>query len=158
MFPPLNQNLEEEGAEDPGDRHEDCNERSDLDVGQHSARRQNVCFVFSFNEFPSFMWNLVGRRQTPALRVVMAAMLTWCDNYDDKDDEDGHEDYNNPNLGEGENDNDQLQKKWQTTRSQNRHDNDHEHCSPITGLAMVAMEKVTALSLLVSPDSLYMIP
>ena len=57
------------------------------------------------------MWNLVGRRQTPALRVVMAAMLTWCDNYDDKDDEDGHEDYNNPNLGEGENDNDQLQKK-----------------------------------------------
>ena len=112
LNPLLNQNLEEEGAEDPGDRHEDCNERSDLDVGQHSARRQNVCFVFSFNEFPSFMWNLVGRRQTPALRVVMAAMLTWCDNYDDKDDEDGHEDYNNPNLGEGENNNDQLQKKW----------------------------------------------
>ena len=32
--------LEEEGAEDPGDWHEDCNEGPNLDVGQHSAMRQ----------------------------------------------------------------------------------------------------------------------
>ena len=63
MFPLLNQNLEEEGAEDPGDRHEDCNERSDLDVGQHSARRQNV--FFSFKEFPILCetWSEEDKRQ-----------------------------------------------------------------------------------------------
>ena len=61
LNPLLNQNLEEEGAEDPGDRHEDCNERSDLDVGQHSARRQ-----FFFFHWISNFYVKPGRKKTNA--------------------------------------------------------------------------------------------
>ena len=85
LNPLLNQNLEEEGAEDPGDRHEDCNERSDLDVGQHSARRQNVCFVLSMNfQVLCETWSEEDKRQrsgwwwrpcSPDVIIMMTKMM-----------------------------------------------------------------------------------